>query len=48
MMNYQNIKAIHEYENLIAVLRPTGIYQVRIIAIVAIYWFMSGINESLF
>jgi hypothetical protein len=39
---------IEEYEELLVELKEFGPYQVRLIIIMMLYWFLSGINEGIF
>lgn len=39
---------IEEYEDLLVELKEFGPYQVRLIAVMMLYWFLSGINDGIF
>ena len=47
-MQQAHIKPIQHYNQLLHLLKTTGIYQLRIIALMALYWLLSGLNEGVF
>ena len=47
-MKQSHIKPIQHYNLLLRRLRPWGLYQVRLVILMAFYWFFSGLNQSIF
>jgi hypothetical protein len=47
-MQQAHIKPIQHYNHLLYLLKNHGIYQLRIIALMALYWLLSGLNEGVF
>jgi hypothetical protein len=47
-MEQSDIKPIQHYNLLINRLKPWGTYQLRLIALMAVYWLLSGLNEGVF
>lgn len=47
-MQQAHIRPIQHYNQLLHLLNNFGIYQLRIIALMALYWMLSGLNEGVF
>lgn len=47
-MKSKKKSGMEEYEELLVELKEYGPYQMRLIVIMMLYWFLTGINEGIF
>ena len=47
-MQQSHIPPIQHYNLLLTRLRPWGLYQMRLVILMALYWLLSGMNQGVF